>query len=184
MKKWLSLLAITLSLSASTAYSFFNAEALYGKRWYHSNDSGLNTTGREISLGLHVSPLPLIPISFGASYSDIALDKADFGNPVDAKINQIALDVKASVSLFPIITPYVRGRYLISSDLTVTYDQLPDVESKIRGYALNVGIEFQIIPMIQGLLEIGQSFEEVSSYNDQKLKFDSRSVLIGILVGI
>ena len=176
---------ITILLSwTQSAYALINAEALIGKRWYHSeNSSSSSFQGREIGVGVNVDPIPFVPVSLGLSYSEIALGEADLGgSPLKAEINQIGIDLKAWLSMVPVITPYVRARYIISSKLKVSYNNTSlNTDTMLKGYSLGLGIDYKIFLLLHAILEFNHAWE---TFSDTNKRLDSNSLLIGLQLGI
>ncbi len=171
------LLTSLLLTFSHSAYSLINAEASYGKRWYDS--SHFKTTGTDVTVGVNIDPIPFIPVSVGLSYSSVLLSKSDFGSDKNAYINQLGIDAKAWAPLLPVFTPYVRVRYIAVSRLKILYnDGSKDVNRSIKGYALGVGLDYKIIPMVHTFVEASHTFPE------RKADFRSSSISIGLLVGI
>ena len=179
---------VVLVFWASNAYSLVDVEALYGKRWYETKDAAgndLHTSGNAYTVGINFDPIPLVPVSFGAYYTQVDLHKKDF-KADKAQITEFGIDVKAWLSLFPFVTPYVRASYVAASKLKITYDNFPaaNTDTNLSGYRLAVGIERKILPFIALLLEVDQAFEKAHSFAGQKQDFNSRGFSIGLSVGI
>ncbi len=174
---------------ANSAYSLIDAEALYGYRWYQSKDAAdanFHTSGTAYTLGLNVDPIPFVPVSIGASYMLVDLKKSDFGSPSLAQIRELGLDFKVWAGMFPYVTPYLRGRYVLASKLKVTYDNNPNAntDTDLSGFHINIGVEYRLIPLLHILLEVGQGIEEAKSFAGRKQSFNSQGVMLGLQVGI
>ena len=186
-RKWIAL-AFLLSWTNS-AYCLINAEAFYGKRWYQTKDSNgskLRPTGTDVTIGVNIDPIPLVPVSFGVSYSLIELNKSGLGSASVAEINQFGLDLKIWAPMVPIVTPYVRGRYILSSKLKISYDNdsTMNTNTKISGYVVGLGVDYKIVPMFHAQLELNQSWAKADSFEGKKQDFDSTAILIGLLIGV
>lgn len=175
-----SLLALCV-LSTTSAYSLVNVEAFYGKRWYTKTLSH----GNEISVGVNLDPIPLVPVSIGANYTVIDLDKKGLELPTAAEIRQFGLDVKVWAPFFPVLTPYARGRYIANSKLKISYDDgRAATDTNFKGYSVGAGIDYKIVPMIHAQLEFRKTWETAESVENSKQTLNSHSLLIGLLVGI
>jgi len=78
-QRCLALLLIIPFLLASPAWALFDAQVLTGKR---STDFKLGSTsntesGTEMKVAAHLDPIPLVPVGFGLSLSQITWDKSD-----------------------------------------------------------------------------------------------------------
>lgn len=182
------MLAISLLCTSPSAYALVNAEVFFGNNWYHSqkaNDTSFYTSGKSLSLGVHFDPVPLVPVSVGANYMSVDLEKSDFTNAGSAKINQIALDLKVWAPMVPIVTPYLRLRYIANSRLNVTYDNGQREDStRLSGYAFGLGCDYKIIPLVHAMLEYTQSFERIDEFAGKNRSFNSRILSLGLQVGV
>ena len=77
--KSLKLLALPLALLyAGSAYAFFDAELLLGKRWYElDSDPKSNIASQEIAVAAHLDPIPLVPVSFGLKIASDMLNSSE-----------------------------------------------------------------------------------------------------------
>jgi hypothetical protein len=180
--------ALFLITSASSAFALINAEVLYGKRWYYSekaDGSKFSSKGPTLSIGINSDPLPVVPFSIGVSYTRTNLDKADFGTASSVEIRQVGFDFKIWAPMVPFVTPYARLRYLLLSRLKITNDNIAqETDTKLNGYLLGIGASYSILPMISALVEYSQSFEKADSFEGDSKHFDSKSLSIGLQVGI
>lgn len=175
------ILATCLLSWTSSAFCLVNVEAFYGKRWYKK----LLGRGSEVSVGLNFDPIPFVPLSLGASYSVIELEKGNLDAASEAEIRKVDLNVKAWAPFVPVLTPYVRGTYIASSQLKIVHeDNARNIDTKLRGYSVGFGVDYRIVPMVHAELELKQSWETVESFAGQNQDLISNSLLIGLLVGI
>jgi len=179
LKKWI-LTACLFSLSGS-AFGFFDLEAFYGRRWYKK----LIGQGSEASIGLNFDPVPLAPLSFGASYSLIDLDKPTLGSPAEARIRELSLNLKTWLTMVPFVTPYLRAHYIAYSNLIVSFDDSKrDIDTRLRGYGLGLGVNYKLIPLIHLQLELSQSWQNAENIEGKEEDLISNSILFGIQIGI
>jgi hypothetical protein len=67
-------------LLASPAWALFDAQVLTGKRstdYKFGSSSSSTESGTELKVAAHLDPIPLVPIGFGLSLSQINWDKSD-----------------------------------------------------------------------------------------------------------
>jgi hypothetical protein len=197
------------ALGSVPASALFDAELLYGRRWYEikpKQGDKFGAQGSDIYIGAHLDPIPLVPVAFGASVSLIDLKKEDFsGNVTEAKVIEPALDIMAWVPMVPIITPYVKIKVPLLAKFTSTYDTTPTTGSgtvkgesvyNLRGYHLNVGAKYSPLPLVKILLEAGLGMQKaeaeevkvggtkVSTTGDMDLDMNSKYLALGVEVGI
>lgn len=196
------------ALGSVPASALFDAELLYGRRWYEIKPKQGDSSGvqaSDIYIGAHLDPIPLVPVAFGASVSLIDLKKEDFrGNVKEAKVVEPALDVMAWVPMVPFVTPYVKVKLPILATFTSTYDTTSTTggtaESKatykLSGFHLNAGAKYSPLPLVKILLEAGLGMEKaeadevkvggttVSATGDMDLDMNSKYLALGVEVGI
>jgi opacity protein-like surface antigen len=183
------LIALILVLFwANSAYGLIDMELSAGERWYKAKDSEdakLSFRGRELNLGVNLDPFPIVPISFGASYSVINLNLKDLENADEAEINQLGLDVKAWLPVLPYTNLYARLRYLISGNLKIRYnDATENIDTDLYGYTIGVGVSYIVIPLVSVQFEVQQSVLRAKSFADTAQTMNSRGILIGVSLGI
>ncbi len=208
------LLALAVCAYSVPSFAFFDAEATVGKRWYQwEGKDTADVVGKhgvqsqEVQVSAHLSPIPLIPIGFGALINVGSPDKNDLaymGNVTDAKVFQAALDFTAWLSLVPILTPYVRVTFPVYSAVAIkskiTNETVPAnpievvTTGKLTGYHLDVGAKFNFLPLVKLLVEVGTAGETYKQDEIKKggLKFPtdsdrpvaSKSLSLGVEVGI
>jgi hypothetical protein len=205
----LSALVGLAALGSVPASALFDAELLYGRRWYEikpKQGDASGVQGSDVYIGAHLDPIPLVPVAFGASVSLIDLKKEDLGGNVkEAKVIEPALDVMAWVPMVPVITPYVKikvpilAKYAYTENTTSTTGT-GTVESaaiyKLSGYHLNVGAKYSPLPLIKILLEGGLGMQKaeadevkiggtkVSTTGDMDLDMNSKYLALGVEIGI
>lgn len=199
-------LIATTALSSASAWALFDAELLYGRRWYEikpSSGTSTSVSATETTVAAHLDPIPLVPIAFGASASMLTLKHEDLGaNYKEATVIEPALEVKAWLPLVPIVTPYVKvkvpvmSRYQTKSTIAVGPLSSERVDLfKLSGYHLNAGIKYSPLPLIKILVEAGLGMQKATpdeikiagqkvSTSETKADMNSKYAAIGIEVGI
>jgi len=169
LSKSSKLLAVSaISLYASSAAAFFDAEVLAGKRWYElSSTPKTNVASQEVSVAAHIDPIPLVPLAFGAKIDAGTLNKGDLSalDTIDtAAVFRAGIDIMAWVPLVPMITPYARLTVPVSGSWIVKgkAEGAIDVNStaKISGFDLGVGVKYSPLPLVRLLLEYGRGMEK------------------------
>ena len=209
VSKLLPLALTAVALHAGSAQAFFDAELMYGKRWYAMEGADDKTHGvqsQEIQVAAHISPIPLVPVSIGALINMGTLKTADFGPDVsDAKVFQAGVDVMAWIPMVPFVTPFARLTVPLVSTMALKYKvdtDVPNVQQnvvetdKLSGYHLDVGAKIPVLPLINVLVEVGMA-SETSKADEVKLdgakqsdldtkayKAGSQSFTVGVEVGI
>ena len=72
MRSLMRALSGLAACSSVSALALFDAEMLYGHRWYDvkpKQGSATGATGTDVSLAAHIDPIPLVPVAFGLSFS-------------------------------------------------------------------------------------------------------------------
>ena len=197
----------TAAFAASSAYALVDAQLLVGKRWYEVENSTTNKTsgvaGQEVTLAAHIDPIPLVPIAFGGSFSMIDLNKGDLpGNVSEAKVAEAAVEVMAWVPMVPVITPYVRFKYPVVSEMVQKYkinvagtETEYAVTSKLTGYHLNAGVRYAPLPLISFMAEVGMGMQQAKldeyevngtkqSASSDASDANSQVFLLGVQVGL
>lgn len=156
-------------------YSFVHGGLAGGYRSAMKNKIG---TGSELRAFVHIDPIPLVPVSVGASYSHLTL------SDVSTKNNQLGeFSLESSVWL-PIslvsLTPYLRARvpvysFFVGNEATG--------ESKFfSGIHGSVGIRWEVVPLLSIFVEGGMGFNTYKL--EGKDAAGAYSVLGGLQVGV
>lgn len=164
-----SLLVTLVAGYAGSAFALFDVQVLAGKRWYEigSGDDKANISAQEFDVAAHLSPIPLVPVSFGVSANVINLHKEDF-QATKATGFQAGLDFQGWLPFVPVITPYARlsiplvGTWAIESNDTLTNGdkQKSVTTAKVSGYRLAVGGKYELLPVLSLLFEAGRGMEK------------------------
>ncbi|MBM4252550.1 MAG: hypothetical protein FJ146_11315 [Deltaproteobacteria bacterium] len=198
------------TLQSTAALALIDAQGMVGRRWYKlGTDPATKVSSQEIAVAAHLSPIPLVPVSFGARVAAGTLDttqlKGIYGaSSIDAgAVMEAGLDVMAWIPLVPIITPYVRlnipvygtwlvkGKLIDTSLLSVPFERA----AKVSGTQLSVGAKYSVLPLISVLFEANYGKESwkstsvkvnnVTIDDDSKTyTLDSQAVLLGVEVGL
>lgn len=190
---------------AGSAMALVDAQVLVGRRWYDWKPDGgtkRGVTSQEVGVAVHVDPIPLVPVAFGASVVSGSPSKTDL--VVDqAAVIQASAEIMAWVPMVPFVTPYLRVRYPVQGSLATKLkvtDPTTGVEGEfaktytISGPQISIGAKIPTLPMIKLLVEAGQGME---TYKSKDLKFageklssnengdlPSKTVMFGIEVGL
>ncbi len=193
------------AFTAGEAFALFDAQVLVGKRWYELEGEGETTPvqSQEVSVAAHVSPIPLVPVSFGALINVGSFRKDDIdestGYIKEAALFQGALDIQAWVPLIPILTPYARlsipvyGTFALEGGEGATKYVST---SSLTGVQVSLGAKFSFIPLVSILLEAGTGMEKIklteeklagtknNDLDDKAYGANSKSFKLGVEVGI
>ena len=196
------------AFSSVSALALFDAELLYGRRWYDvkpKQGSATGVNGTDVSLAAHVDHIPLVPVAFGASFAMVDLNLDDLGgNFSEAKIVEPAFDIKAWIPMVPFVTPYVKIKFPISDLAKFATKASTETEGvkteetklyKLSGYHLNAGIAYSPLPLIKILFEGGLGMEKASADEikqggiklptaEQDLDMNSKYLAVGLAVGL
>lgn len=198
MRLFTSLLLTTaISFGASQqAYSFFDAQALVGKR--EAKIDGVKNDGDELTLAVHLDPIPLVPVGFGLSLSHVnfsgqkSLTEVNFE---DAVGQDYVFEIMAWLpfDLFG-VTPYAKvgstigGNYKLKNTIDpneVNQNSQPeDVTYKPEGSHLSVGLNWSPLPLIGILVEYKNSDQKLKKSGRPTQEYKSTSLLFGVEIGI
>ncbi|MBP6218077.1 MAG: hypothetical protein KA436_05785 [Oligoflexales bacterium] len=180
--RWMSFVVLSF-LMTRPALALVSGQLFYGLSSYDKqfgSTSSLSADGP--SVGVHLDPIPLVPVAFGASYSQVNFSLKDLPSAKSVSLTRTALEVEVWVPMVPVITPYGRAGYLIDgkADFKTKADVV--VSTKLEGYELALGIKYSIIPLVKALFEVGSnSYSNVDSSSDT---LNAKQVRIGVEVGI
>ncbi len=177
-------------LQADIALAIFDVQALYGKRWYETktNDEKYTISAKEATLAVHISPLSGVPLAIGLSYSlfDYDMDEV-WGDPSSNSGHEINLDLMVWVPVGPIITPYVKFKYTLTSEMTAKYNDPYEIKYKINGFHIDIGLKYKLIPSLSVMIEGGQGIQmiKMTKFLDENVDgswddFNSKGVQIGL----
>lgn len=194
--RWLGLIAaMMLLLPAGSSYGFFDAQALVGKR---KGDVGKTSVdGDELTLAVHLDPIPLVPVAFGLSLSHVNFS----GESDPAKLSfddivgqEYVAEVMAwvPIGLFG-FKPYgkvgytVGGNYKFKGLVDAGSPPSTDPESYTytpAGTHLSIGLKWSPLPLIGILAEYKMSDQELKKSGRPTADYKTSSLLFGVEVGI
>lgn len=207
MKRWKLLVAATLATVSTQSYALFDAQVLYGQRTGKFEATGVSETlkGNEIKAAVHLSPIPLIPVGFGVSLSNVTYpeDSTSFAFK-DFQGLEASAEVTAWLPLPGLdIKPYAKLGYVIygaygldgtTTDATTGLDVETKALYKPSGTSLALGLSWSPLPLVGFLLEYdSRSLKlkpEELKVGGQKLatgnELDNKNstILVGVEVGI
>ena len=182
---------------APSASAIFDVQAMLGQRsgtWVHSESSGnveKDISASEMRVGLHIDPVPLVPVSFG-----LGLEKDTYKSTTDHGFSKLeGLSVQPEVTVWlPLgdLAPYARVGYAfnaVKGTLAVTTTQ-PEAKSVVlrgAGTHLGLGLKYSLIPTLALLVEYSMGFERVKPVDEitsgtKPPEFDFKTT--GFLAGI
>lgn len=199
------LAALVLLLNATPAWAIFDAQVFYGQRNSTSKAKGAASDtikGNELKAAAHLSPIPLVPIGFGASVSTVTYEK-DEPSYKDFSGLEGSLEVTAWLPFVPVITPYAKlgyivfGGYAFESDLVTPGAATTEMKTtfKPKGTTAAVGLRWSPVPLVGLMLEydmrqVTLEADEVKmnglkvSAAGSDLDVKSNTVLFGVQIGI
>lgn len=174
----LALMTLTSILLTSPAFGLFDVELRYGPRWYEEDNDGEKKgaayTG--FTAAGHLGILPIV--SFGLSVSQFNMADRDLGAFDSVTITEIGLDVVAALEFIPVITPFGRANFPLSSK-GVSKGSGSEAEfnaARIGDMLLSLGIEYSPIPLFGITFEMGHG---VVMQNFEKTTVNGNNVLLG-----
>lgn len=196
--------ALVLFLNATPALAIFDAQLLYGQRSSTVKAEGSpsdSIKGNELKAALHLSPIPLVPVGFGASVSTLTYEKEQ---DVDAFTGlEGSLEVTAWLPFVPVVTPYAKlgyivfGGYGLDTDLSIPGSPASKAKTtfKPKGTTMAVGMKWSPLPLVGVLLEYDM---RQTTLEADKTKIDgaevdlgnvdldvkSNTILLGVEIGI
>lgn len=201
------LAALVLLLNATPALALFDAQLFYGQRSskFEANGASSSIKGNEIKAAAHLSPIPLVPIGFGASVSTVTYDKGtDDFTFKDFQGLEGSLEVTAWLPFVPVVTPYAKLGYMVFGTYGLdgeTTDPVTNttVESKAvykpSGTTVALGLKWSPLPLVGLMLEydmrqLKMKPDEIKvngtkiATSGSDLDNKSSTVLLGVEVGI
>lgn len=207
MKRWKLLAALALGTVSTQGYALFDAQVLYGQRTGKFEVGGVSETlkGNEIKAAAHLSPIPLVPVGFGLSMSNVTYpDDKGAVSFTDFQGLEASAEVTAWVPLPGFnIKPYAKLGYVIygaygqdgkTTDVNTGVEQ--DVKSvyKPKGTTLALGLSWSPLPLVSVLFEYdtrnltlsAEEFKVAGQKVGKGLDLDNKtsSLLVGVEVGI
>lgn len=170
-QRCLALLLIVPFLLASPAWALFDVQVLTGKRStdFKFGDDSNTESGTELKAAAHLDPIPLVPVGFGLSLSQINWDKSDKLGYKSLDGFEVGLEVHAwlpidlgGLQFYGKLGYTVMGAYVATSELTPGQDI--KLAYKPSGTYIAVGAKYNF------LLRLGVMLEVESG--NRELKFD------------
>jgi hypothetical protein len=189
---------------AASAYAFFDGDFSIGRRSgsfeQGSQSKTLNST--VTSLGAHLDPIPLIPVSFGLRF---------YSENYNASLADHGVKSLTSTAIVPEITawfpfgdlaPFARIGYTAISTYSGTAEvsiagtaTSGSVAYKSTGSRLTVGVNYSVLPLISILAAYERSMETLSmsegkigsvdlKESSSDIKFNSNALMLGVKAGI
>ncbi len=200
------LAALVFLLNATPAWAIFDAQVFYGQRTNTSKAKGADGSdikGNELKAAAHLSPIPLVPIGFGASVSTVTYEK-DEPAVKDFQGLEGSLEITAWLPFVPVVTPYAKLGYILFGAYGLD-SNVPDpitgtaTETKTtfkpKGTTIALGLKWSPLPLVGVLLEYDMrqttlEADEVKvngtkvAAGGSDLDVKSNTVLLGVEIGI
>jgi len=199
MKKGFLTLILGILFVSSEGFALIHGQALVGQRKLKVKSGGESRTGQEFKLAVHLDPIPLVPIGFGAY-----LSATDYDVPAPVKSflgTEIGLEVTAWLPVGIVgLTPYAKlgytfmGGYVREVEST---DGSYKILMKPSGTRIAAGLKWSPLPLIALLFELEQTEialkqDKIKSSSDltgidlgvADLKTESFGILVGVELGI
>lgn len=172
MKKLLLSLTIFLCCNyffTNHAFAIFDIQILHGSKFH----LGKNILG-EISgsawdmttFAAHLSPIPLVPLSIGGSFSQVSRRKKDLPTGYsDFSGSELGLEAMVWLPFVPFITPYLKLYAPLSGQYKASFTSSGESEVEAnygQGGVVNLGLRYSILPLIRLLIEGGKGVQMVN----------------------
>lgn len=198
------LAALILVLNATPAWAIFDAQVFYGQRTSKAKAEGSEgdtMKGNELKAAAHLSPIPLVPVGFGASVSTVTYEKND-DLYKDFTGLEGSLEIMAWLPFVPVVTPYAKlgyivfGGYTLEDSLETPGAATTEMKAtyKPKGTTIALGLKWSPLPLVGVMVEydMRQAKMEADEVKMNGLKVDSDSdfdmnsstVLLGVQIGI
>lgn len=159
-------------------------------------------SGQQVKLAVHLDPIPLIPVGFGAFMITDTFDVDDDAGSDSATASEFGLEVMAWLPFdLAGFTPYAKlgytviGGFVFENAVDLGSGQTADLVYTGSGTHLGLGVKWSPLPLVGILLEADMStmklsFDKldgadnslVASLPDPEIK--STTILLGVEVGI
>lgn len=177
MKRFCWLLA-GLYCFAEAAYGLASMQAFYSYRLQKEGEQ--DSSAHMATLAGHLSPLPLIPVGLGVSYSPWVSYEVQDGED-SATGMELGVELLGWLPMVPFVTPYAKINYTVWGHKKTTYEDSvqPEKEEKVKGMGAAVGIGYDLLPLLTLMAEVSQGFRSIEDQD-----FNSTAFSIGVEVGI
>ncbi|WP_141734966.1 hypothetical protein [Oligoflexus tunisiensis] len=204
-QRCLALLLVVPFLLASPAFALFDAQVLTGNR---STDFKLGSTsstesGQELKAAAHLDPIPLVPVGFGLSLSQINWDKSNKLGIKSMDGFEVGLEVEAwlpielgGLEIYGKLGYTVFGAYVATFDEATTGQEVK-MAFKPSGTYIAAGVKYNFLLRLGVMLEIESGSRELEfdefenlpagvSADTLKVSGDApnTSILLGVQAGI
>jgi hypothetical protein len=202
-QRCLALLLTAPFLMASPAWALFDVQVLTGKRSTDFKFGSVSNTesGTELKAAAHLDPIPLVPVGFGLSLSQINWDKSDDLNYKSMDGYEVGLEVQAWLPIeLAGFEVYGKLGYTMLGAYTGTFDyagQEVKMLYKPSGAYIAAGVKYKFLMRLGVMLEVESgnrelSFDELkdlpAGLDASGLKIDgdasNTSFLLGVQAGI
>ncbi|MFW7381436.1 MAG: hypothetical protein ACOH5I_21685 [Oligoflexus sp.] len=199
MKKGFLALVCGMLFVSSEGYALIHGQALVGQRKLKPS-GGDEITGQEFKLAVHLDPIPLVPVGFGAYLSATNFDAPEGMSSYQGSEIGLELTAWSPVDLLG-LTPYAKLGYTILGGYVaeVDVDALGSVKflSTPSGTRLAAGLKWSPLPLVALMLELEQTDIKLksdkikasagidtSNYTMSDVDTSSFGILLGVEVGI
>lgn len=168
---------------SSQAYSLIQGQVLVGQRSASIEVSNVSEdfSGMNTKVSLYADPIPLIPIGFGLSFSDVNFGEA--GAVSSLKGQEVSLDLMAWLPLPISLKPYVKLAYVLSGEYKLeTSGVASTLDSK--GSRIAIGAKYSLLPLLSILLEVEKSQVELEPDTGSNIEVDGLGFFVGASLGI
>jgi hypothetical protein len=203
-QRCLALLLIVPFLLASPAWALFDAQVLTGKRTtdFKFGSVSKSESGTELKAAAHLDPIPLVPVGFGLSLSQINWDKSDELNFKSVDGFEVGLEVEAWLPIeLGGLEFYGKLGYTALGAYVGTYETGAGQDLKMAykpsGTYIAVGAKYNFLMRLGVMLEVESGTRELkfdelkdvpAGLDTSALKIDGdanyTSILLGVQAGI
>jgi hypothetical protein len=205
----ISISAIAMLISSTSAFALFDGEFRYGTRWYESEDSDGEKNGAAydgLTLSGHLGLIPFVGTGLSLSTFN-AKDRDISGTVKGSTLTEIGIDILINPPI-----PFLFGRVnlpvLSTAEITGTTDDYNNGSVTVEGYdytviqqtaaigdfILSAGVQYSVIPLIAITAEashavVMQKTLTVTSDGDETTSDDGakgvtmQSVMFGVRAG-
>ncbi len=166
-QRCLALLLIVPFLLATPAWALFDAQVLTGKRSTEFKLGGVTSTesGNELKAAAHLDPIPLVPIGFGLSLSQITWDKSDKLAFKSLDGFELGLEVEAWLPIdLGGLQFYGKLGYTVAGAYVATYDisgQDVKLAYKPSGAYIAAGVKYNFLMRLGVMFEVESGSREI-----------------------
>ena len=176
MKKILVLAA--LFVYAEAAYGLVGGQVFYGYR-LQKKDSD-DHSAHFVKVATHISPVPFVPVGLGVVYIPWLNYAVDENSSEEAATGmELAVELVGWLPMIPIVTPYAKINYTVWGYKKTTDFELDDLEQKVSGMEIGVGVGYDVLPLVTLMAEVSQGLRKVEDKD-----FNATTLSIGFEVGI